>query len=116
MSTRGVYGFRINGTDKVMYNHFDSYLEGLGVNILNFIKNTNDDELKKIAENIELISEDSKPTDEQIKYVKDFEKEHKMKIINIFVSEQTVEDCYCLLRELQGNLKPYKKGFKFMLD
>jgi len=30
MGTRGAYGFRKNGIDKVTYNHFDSYPEQLG--------------------------------------------------------------------------------------
>ena len=30
MSTRGAWGFRIGSQDKVTYNHFDSYLDGLG--------------------------------------------------------------------------------------
>ena len=32
MSTRGAYGFIKNKEIKASYNHFDSYLEGLGVN------------------------------------------------------------------------------------
>ena len=39
MGTRGLYGFRKNGVDKVTYNHYDSYPEYLGRNILEFIRN-----------------------------------------------------------------------------
>ena len=38
MGTRGLYGFRKNGVDKVTYNHWDSYPDGLGKQILRFIK------------------------------------------------------------------------------
>ena len=38
MSTRGIYGFRINETDKIAYNHADSYPEVLGSKILNQLK------------------------------------------------------------------------------
>ena len=31
MSTRGAYGFRLNNTDYVEYNHYDSYPSSLGV-------------------------------------------------------------------------------------
>ena len=30
MSTRGIYGFRKNGEDKLTYNHYDSYFSYLG--------------------------------------------------------------------------------------
>jgi len=38
MGTRGIYGFHKDGVDKLTYNHFDSYPEGLGDNIVNSIK------------------------------------------------------------------------------
>jgi hypothetical protein len=34
MSTRGAYGVRIDGVDKVTYNHGDSYPEGLGSDLV----------------------------------------------------------------------------------
>ena len=37
MSTRGIYGFRKNGEDKLTYNHYDSYFSYLGENIINFV-------------------------------------------------------------------------------
>jgi len=39
MSTRGAFGFYKNGVDKIMYNHFDSYPGGLGINILTGLRN-----------------------------------------------------------------------------
>ena len=38
MSTRGAIGIRFNGTDKVAYNHYDSYPTGLGQELLNWLK------------------------------------------------------------------------------
>ena len=38
MSTRGLYGFRKNGQDKLIYNHWDSYPEGLGIDYTHFIQ------------------------------------------------------------------------------
>ena len=36
MGTRGALGFKINGEYKVTYNHFDSYMEGLGKEVISF--------------------------------------------------------------------------------
>jgi hypothetical protein len=38
MSTRGALGFKINGTYHATYNHFDSYPEGLGREVVRFIR------------------------------------------------------------------------------
>lgn len=38
MGTRGAWGFRIDGKDKVSYNHYDSYPEWLGVTLIKGIK------------------------------------------------------------------------------
>lgn len=34
MGTRGAYGVRVDGVDKLMYNHWDSYPEELGVKVM----------------------------------------------------------------------------------
>ena len=52
MGTRGLYGFRKNGKDKITYNHWDSYPEGLGQNVLNFVKETSIEELNSIYDKI----------------------------------------------------------------
>ena len=64
MSTRGIYGFHKNGEDKLTYNHFDSYPEGLGKNItdclLNLklkIKNKFIPTLNKVFDNIVMVEE-----------------------------------------------------------
>ncbi len=38
MSTRGAFGFTIDGIDKIQYNHFDSYPGGLGIDILKALR------------------------------------------------------------------------------
>lgn len=40
MGTRGIYGFRFSGTDKLTYSHFDSYPEGLGSEVVEFIRDS----------------------------------------------------------------------------
>ena len=54
MSTRGVVGMRMNQTDKIGYNHFDSYPTGLGQAILNWLKGKDLKWLKDYYEAIEV--------------------------------------------------------------
>ena len=54
MGTRGAIGFYRNGTEKVCYNHFDSYPSGLGDVLVNWLKNKTYDELVAICDSIEL--------------------------------------------------------------
>lgn len=108
MSTRGCYGFRKNGKDKLTYNHYDSYPDGLGRTMVDFCKNTTIDELNEIFDRIILVNEDEKPTAKQIKECKKF--------YNGDVGEQSVDDWYCLLYEAQGDLNAYKNGLKYMTD
>ena len=48
MSTRGAVGLIFNNEEKIGYNHFDSYPEDLGNEILTFLKDKTIDELKSI--------------------------------------------------------------------
>ncbi|HSR79104.1 MAG TPA: hypothetical protein VLN57_21200 [Xanthobacteraceae bacterium] len=38
MSTRGVFGFRIDGQEKLTYNHSDSYPSGLGDTVVEWVR------------------------------------------------------------------------------
>jgi hypothetical protein len=67
MSSNGVYGFYKNGVNKLTYNHSGSYYDELGVEIVNFLKESNIKELNDIFERIILVDEDSVPTSEQIR-------------------------------------------------
>lgn len=109
MSTRGALGFRIDSKDKVTYNHCDSYPEYLGVKILDFIKNHSIDEMKEIANNIQLVENNSIPSEEQIAICE------KAGFVNLQVSNKSKNDWYCLLRDSQGDLSSYKK-VPFMLN
>lgn len=55
MSTRGAVGIIFNGEEKIGYNHFDSYPEGLGNEILTFLKGKTIDDLKTLFSNITII-------------------------------------------------------------
>lgn len=38
MGTRGTWGFVADGDEKLTYNHFDSYPDGLGVDVLDALR------------------------------------------------------------------------------
>ena len=107
MSTRGIYGFRKNEVDKLTYNHYDSYPEGLGRKVIEFIGNHTIEELNKIYDKIIMVDNESTPTEEQIKECE--------KYADISVSEQSLEDWYCLLRNSQGDLFAYD-DLRYMIN
>lgn len=108
MSTRGVYGFRKSGKDKLSYNHSDSYLEGLGKKIVGFIKSSTIKELNQICDAIILVQSDSIPTDKQVKECYQW--------YNGKVAECTPYYWYCLLNKAQGDLNAFRQGLRYMLD
>lgn len=103
MGTRGLYGVRKNGVDKCTYNHFDSYPECLGRNVVEFCKNNSVENLNKFFDNIVLVLENSKPTKAQIKDCQ------KAGYVDLSVSTQSNDDWYCLLRNLQGDFEEYQR-------
>lgn len=98
MGTRGAFGVRINGQDKITYNHFDSYPEGLGRNVLTAIRDMHRDrfDIKAAAERLVTVSGYSQPTQEQKDALKPY--------TDLGVSKQSDNDWYCLTRKLQGEL------------
>ena len=110
MGTRGAFGFYGDGTNKIAYNHFDSYPSGLGWDVFRFVKSHTPAELKEIFDRIEMIKRDTEPTPEQIAHCKE------MKTLYLGVSGQRESDWYCLLRHAQGNLEFYANGLRYMMD
>lgn len=100
MSTRGAIGFRIDGKDKISYNHSDSYPSCLGKS---FVKQAR--KLAKVPDladqvrNLQLVGQGGTPTPEQLEALK------KAGIKpNLNVGNQSENDWYCLLRDNQGDL------------
>jgi len=95
MGTRGLVGIKVNGKKKYSYNHFDSYPDGLGMDVVNFCKTVNNwGKFKKNAADVMLVSERSKPSVAiQKKYAK---------FCNLGVSEGKADNWYCLLHDVQG--------------
>ena len=108
MGTRGCYGFRKNGVDKLTYNHFDSYPDCLGDTMAEFCQTTSITEMHEIFDKIILVDEHDIPTDTQIKECIEYFNEN--------VSTGSPQDWYCLLRDAQGNPNVYKHGLKYMID
>jgi hypothetical protein len=69
MGTRGLYGFRKDGVDKTTYNHYDSYPEGLGNLVVDFVRNTTIEYMREIYDRIIMVGEQDKsivPTDAEL--------------------------------------------------
>ena len=115
MGTRGIYGFRKNGQDKITYNHYDSYPEELGENIINFCRETSIQEMMEIFDRIVLVDNEKKPTKKQIK---ECQKKRWTHVDITYETEAHINciDWYTLLRETQGNLNFYKRGLSYMID
>lgn len=100
MGTRGAIGFRIDQTDKLFYNHHDSYPDYLGDKMVKWCKaNTGKwpriyDQAKALVQ----VSHDDKPTKEQKA------RAYELNAVDLTVSKQSDDDFYCLTRKTQGDL------------
>lgn len=56
MGTRGLIGFIFKGQRRACYNHFDSYHEGLGVDVILFILSLTPEEIDLMAKRLEQAS------------------------------------------------------------
>jgi hypothetical protein len=97
MGTRGALGFRAEGKDYITYNHFDSYLSGLGEAVLTWLKAElaagEEQSLRERVTQLRFVDGNTKPTPaeiEQYKHLADFR-------------VSTGDDWYSLLRNTQGD-------------
>lgn len=61
MSTRGALGFRLGGKDYIAYNHFDSYPDGLGFDVIEFVNRVNlEDGWTRLKQNVSQLRTASK--------------------------------------------------------
>ena len=105
MGTRGIAGFRVDEQDKIHYIQFDSYPGGVGLDVFKIVHSTSDKELVAMARRVTMISGKRKPSQKQIEHCLSF-----TGLADLGVSEQSVNDWYCLLRRAQGRLEWYKKN------
>lgn len=108
MSTRGSYGFYKDGESKLTYNHFDSYPSGLGENVLNFIKLTDDKSLENIFNSIKLVEDDSYPDKEEQSILKElgYATQYRGNALKWFE----------IIGSHAGDLSVYSNGLTFMLN
>lgn len=97
MGTRGSVGFIYKNEVKLAYNHFDSYPDGLGADVVDFIvKVNNEDGWEKFILNGEKLKNiEGRVTDKNLI-------ERYKKYSNLGVSSKELSDPYCLFREIQG--------------
>lgn len=115
MSASGLYGIRKNGIDKCTYSHSDSYPDWLGRNMLKFCITNGIEMLSRLFDNIEMVSENSTPTEEQIRICNELE------YAAFNLDSRCEKDWYYLLKNLQGNFDAYTKSIEennkvFMTD
>ena len=108
MGTRGLVCFKYKGKYYCIYNHWDSYFEGLGLDLVNeikaAIKDGTFDEWKNMLEKCKIIDENENPTYDDIEKLKD--------VTDLKVSSQSTSDWYCLLRNTHGSfIKPLEVGY-----
>ena len=104
MGTRGIVGVRVDGVDKMVYNHFDSYPGGLGISMLDQCRKLmkRSDGLAKAkdaARAIRLVDDTIPVTAEDVKKYAN--------TMDLDVGNQSPADWYRLLRRAQGNLLAY---------
>jgi hypothetical protein len=95
MGTRGFVGFKVDGTEKIAYNHFDSYPSGLGTDVLQWLRKEHAGHIRRKAAELRVVDPDSKPTAEDIVRLKPY--------ADTNVSTRRLDEWYVLLRETQGN-------------
>ena len=124
MSTRGMIGIRVGSKEIGVYNHFDSYPEGLGVEIADFIKNNLLDPTQKEtfctkAGELIPVDSDKKPSKQDFRYYSTLGE-------SSLDSERSRIEWYALLRNFQydnflpgvmsGVLKHYEPMWDFQED
>lgn len=106
MSTRGAVGFVVDGKLKLAYNHSDSYPSGLGQDVVDFLITLFNGPDFVMQESYALNMEALKEKVRALKIAKgkptEADKKHYAPHADLGVSNQSLDDWYCLLRNFQG--------------
>ena len=99
MGTRGLFGFYYKGKYYLVYNHWDSYPEGLGHDLLREIKyalenNLLDNWIQMLIDS-RVVSDEISPTSEDINKLN--------KYWDLSVDDRSPMNWYCLTRKCQGS-------------
>jgi len=105
MSTRGLIGFRLDGIDKLTYNHSDSYPEWLGQHLSNQLielqATRSMTDLKNGVRGIRLVNEDDTPTEFDLARLNHLS---ETEVDGICLNKGSNNNFYNLLRSAQGDL------------
>jgi hypothetical protein len=99
MGTRGIFGVIVDKKEKITYNHYDSYPDSLGVEMLGAARRVAKDfsNYQIRARKIQLVTDTKKPpTIAQIKKLE--------KYSDVGVASGKLTDWYVLMRKLQGDV------------
>lgn len=96
MGTRGLVTFVVDGVEKAQYNQFDMYPDGVGLRVLQWLREAAQypAALRQKAKDLVVVDGESKPTPEVI--------ERLAKYADTRVSTGQLDEWYVLLRETQG--------------
>jgi len=97
VGTRGAFGVVIGEVEKISYNQFDSYPDGCGIDNLRWLRDADLNEIRRLAESVEVVNDDRKPTTEEIAKLRPY--------TDLSVHEQTTDDWYCLTRDTHGDIE-----------
>lgn len=95
MGTRGFVGFVVDGTEKIAYNHSDSYPSGLGTDVLEWLRKAHIGGARRKAAELRVVDPNSSPGDEDIDRLRPY--------ADFGVGTRQIEDWYVLLRGTMGN-------------
>ena len=94
MGTRGFIGFVVDGTEKIAYNHFDSYPSGLGEVVRSWLSSADVDATRDLARALRVVDPQSSPTSEDVEALRE--------LTDLNVGRRSVDDWHVLLRHTQG--------------
>jgi hypothetical protein len=108
MSTRGAYGFRLNGVDKVTYLPGESEPPGFGLSMADFVGNTSKTRLQEIAAKLQVVNGTAAPSTEQVAECSSYAEPRQHERAALIWSS--------VLHSAQGNLETLGKGLRYMVD
>lgn len=113
MGTRSSYGFRSEGKDYLMYSQFDGYPTGLGLNLMEQLKDLTVCNMKTGIARLIAVDEDAEPKDV-------LNNEEYQEILEMFHQDiSTGTDWYSFLRGSQQNISVYfteEKPLKYFIE
>lgn len=109
MTTRGAYGFRINGADKVTYLPTDSEPTSFGLKIVDFVGSAPKAWFVQFAASLTLVDFDAHPTREQAQ-------DYRKYVEPSATAQSDGSTWQALLHPVRGDLKALVRGLRYMVD